>query len=161
MKSFAITMLLVIAILLVWAAVVWQIAGVPNSSAPVPVGKLGGAEVKPTAVAAVEATGRVVPIPPTRPVATHASRSRYGGVFILNATAYTWTGHRTASGLWPRRGLAASNLFPLGTVLDVEGFGRVVVEDRIGCCSQLDIFFPTERECVRFGRRQLQVEVVR
>lgn len=106
-------------------------------------------------------TGGRAGIPqPSAPVASHASRHRNGGEFILETTAYTWTGHRTASGVWPRVGMAASNLFPLGTLLDVEGVGRVVVEDRTGGV-QLDIYMASERECVEFGRRRLHVQVVR
>lgn len=115
-------------------------------------------------VAAPVATGRARPgTPSARPVATptHASRTRHGGEFILDTTAYTWTGNRTASGIWPRPGVAASNMFPLGTRLLVEGIGEVIVEDRIGWGSQLDIYMRTEHECIQFGRRRLHVTVIR
>jgi 3D (Asp-Asp-Asp) domain-containing protein len=82
----------------------------------------------------------------------------------LDTTAYCETGSRTASGVWPRPGMAASNLFAFGTVLHVPGVGRVVVTDRIGWGSELDIYMGgpgCERRALLFGRRQLLVGVVR
>ena len=65
-----------------------------------------------------------------------------------------------ANGQWPRRGVAASNMFPLGTRLFVRGIGVLTVLDRIGCCSQLDVYLPTEAMCREFGRRQVHVTVL-
>ena len=80
---------------------------------------------------------------------------------LTDTTCYAATGHRTASGKWPRVGMAASNRYPFGTHLRVEGIGVVTVEDRIGWGSSLDLFGPSEAYCRSFGRRHLRVEVVR
>jgi 3D (Asp-Asp-Asp) domain-containing protein len=157
--------LIALVILVVW---VWLVSHLtPSNSDARTRGEGVRASAQPVAVPLTRlpvatGTGGRTGIPqPSAPVASHASRHRNGGEFILETTAYTWTGNRTASGIWPRKGIAASDLFPLGTLLDIEGVGRVVVEDRVGCCTQLDIYLPTERECIEFGRRRLHVEVVR
>lgn len=80
---------------------------------------------------------------------------------LLDVTSYCETGNRTASGVWPRYGMAASNLFPFGTRLRVPGWPVVVtITDRIGWGSQLDLFSPSCRGAVQWGRRSLLVEVL-
>lgn len=112
-----------------------------------------------------EASPWMPPVP--RASTREASRSRAvvrhaaGGVGgLTDTTCYTETGSRTASGLWPEPGMAASNRYPFGTRLRVESVGVVVVQDRIGAHSSLDLFFASRAECLRFGRQQLRVEVL-
>ncbi len=83
-----------------------------------------------------------------------------GGAALLEVTCYTHTGNRTASGAWPRVGMAAGNRWPFGTRLHVEGIGEVTITDRIGHGSELDLFRDTRTECIRFGRQRLLVRVV-
>lgn len=97
------------------------------------------------------------PVP--RPAASSASRSRSGSVRRLEVTCYLATGHRTASGVWPREGMAASNLFRFGTRVVVPGLGEVVVTDRVGWGSDLDVFMDSRSRCLSFGRRRLEVVV--
>lgn len=84
---------------------------------------------------------------------------------VLEVTAYCWTGSRTASGVWPERGMAAGNDWEFGTRLRVEGFGEVTITDRYGYGTQLDLFLGhydgCEHDALVFGRRHLHVEVVR
>ena len=79
------------------------------------------------------------------------------GSTIASVTAYGPTGRATASGKAPARGMAASNTLPFGTVVSTSAGFSVVIEDRIGCCSDLDIFMPTEAEARRFGRQTLRI----
>jgi LysM repeat protein len=79
------------------------------------------------------------------------------GQVQASVTAYAPTGRRTASGKVPAVGMAASNTLPFGTVVRTSSGLSVVIEDRIGCCSDLDIFLPTTAEARRFGRQQLTV----
>lgn len=76
-------------------------------------------------------------------------------------TAYTHTGYRTASGLWPEYGMVASNLWPLGTRVEIEGLGIFTVQDRVGGGTDVDVFLETRAECMRFGRKHLRVRVVK
>lgn len=69
-------------------------------------------------------------------------------------TGYTYTGNPCASGTMPYVGCCASNYFDIGTVLYVEGWGYLTVEDRTGVSSDvIDIFFDTYDECINFGRQ--------
>ena len=93
-----------------------------------------------------------------KPLATvHPIRSHSWDV-----TAYCETGSKTASGVWPRRGMAAtlSRRIPFGTRLRVPGIGLVTVTDRIGHGSDLDIYLGgsgCEQLARNFGRRHLTV----
>ena len=82
----------------------------------------------------------------------------------FEATAYTWTGYRTATGTWPSRGTVAVDpeVIPLGTKLYIEGYGEAVAEDTGGLVKGniIDLYFPTESECWEFGRRQVEVRVM-
>ena len=79
------------------------------------------------------------------------------GRMTATVTAYAPTGRRTASGKVPQPGMAASNTLPFGTVVRTSAGFSVVVEDRIGCCSDLDIFLPTATEARRFGRQRMTI----
>ncbi len=82
----------------------------------------------------------------------------------FEATAYTWTGYRTATGTWPAIGTVAVDpkTIPLGSRLYVEGYGEAVAEDTGGLVKGniIDLYFPTESECWEFGRRQVEVRII-
>ena len=75
----------------------------------------------------------------------------------------------TASGTHAHVGTVACNWLPFGTRLRIKGMGVYVVEDR-GAKSQfgsknnhkhrLDIWMPTHKQALVFGRRNVQVEVL-
>lgn len=94
----------------------------------------------------------------------HRTRAHPRRVISLSVTAYCQDNHRTASGVWPRRGMAAGNRWPFGTRLRVPGWGVVTITDRIGWGSDLDLFAGTDAGCdrraVTWGRRQLRVAVL-
>lgn len=83
---------------------------------------------------------------------------------IFEATAYTWTGNRTASGTWPAVGTVAVDpkVIPLGSRLYIEGYGEAVAEDTGGLVKGniIDIYLPTEDQCRQWGRRQVEVRVL-
>jgi len=102
---------------------------------------------------------------------SRASRSRSAvaserlGAFsggLHDITMYCATGNRTASGLWPKRGMVAtlSRSIPFGTRISIEGVGIFVVEDRIGRGSEFDIFTPDCSEAPRFGRQHRRVTIL-
>ena len=76
-------------------------------------------------------------------------------------TAYTHTGNLTASGEYPVAGrTVASNDFPIGTRLRING-NIYIVEDRGGMGSGvIDLFMDSEQECIEWGRRVMEVEVL-
>ena len=85
-------------------------------------------------------------------------------VMVMEATAYTWTGQRTASGTWPAVGTVATDteVIPLGTKIWVEGYGEAVALDTGGAVKGniIDIYLPTEDQCLQWGRRQVEVRVI-
>jgi 3D (Asp-Asp-Asp) domain-containing protein len=85
-------------------------------------------------------------------------------ILTMEATAYTWTGNRTASGTWPTVGTVAVDpkVIPLGSRLYVEGYGEAVAEDTGGLVKGniIDVYLPTEDECWQWGRRMVEVRVI-
>lgn len=84
--------------------------------------------------------------------------------FQGEATAYTYTGYCTASGLAPRVGLVAVDptVIPLGSMLYIEGYGYAVAADTGGAIKGriIDVFFDTLRECINWGRRSVEIYVL-
>lgn len=85
--------------------------------------------------------------------------SEVGG-FIL--TAYEWTGNPCANGNYPTVGrTCASNYYPLGTRLWIEGIGERVVEDTGGMgMNVVDIYMGDEETCIQFGVQEAQITVI-
>lgn len=83
----------------------------------------------------------------------------------MMASAYTYTGHRTATGTTPRVGVAAvdPSVIPLGTRIYVEGYGFATAEDTGGAIKgdEIDLFFNTAQESRYFGRRQVTVYILK
>ena len=84
---------------------------------------------------------------------------------IFEATAYTWTGCRTATGVWPSRGTIATDprVIPLGTELYIEGYGPAVAADTGGAIQgqRIDLYMDTKHECLQWGRRKVEVQIRR
>lgn len=86
----------------------------------------------------------------------------------MRATAYSQHG-RTASGLKTRRGMIAADprVLPLGSKVRIKNAGRYsgvyTVRDTGGRIRgrRIDIYTPSRRAARRFGRRTVQVEVLR
>lgn len=71
----------------------------------------------------------------------------------------------TASGTKAHRGTIAADpkLFKFGTVLEVPGYGRGVVED-VGSAikeKHIDLWFPTHEAALKWGRKRLKVKVLK
>ena len=84
---------------------------------------------------------------------------------IFEATAYTWTGCRTATGIWPSRGTIATDprVIPTGSKLWVEGYGEAVAADTGGAIKgqRIDLYMDTKHECLQWGRRKVEVQIRR
>lgn len=87
------------------------------------------------------------------------SWSDVGGVLL---TAYEWTGHPCANGNWPTPGYTvASNDYPLGTRIYIEGLGEFVVEDTGGMGSGvIDIYMGDVETCYQFGVQHGNIRVI-
>jgi len=92
-----------------------------------------------------------------------------GSEFTVESTAYASSPYQTdstpcvtAAGTRVRPGVVASNFFPLGTLLSING-QKYVVEDRMNSRyddSYLDIWLTSTEEALNFGRRKLEVTVI-
>lgn len=92
------------------------------------------------------------------------SKLRVSRDFVVEATAYTYTGDNTATGVPPREGLIAVDpkIIPLGSRVYVEGYGYAVAADTGGDIkgNRVDVFFPSLRQCLDWGRRPARVFVL-
>lgn len=89
------------------------------------------------------------------------SMPKVSSVHTMEATYYTHTGNPCANGNMPTAGYTcASNYFPLGTKLRIDG-NIYAVEDTGGMCwDVIDIFVDTEHEAIQRGRHPITVEVI-
>lgn len=85
----------------------------------------------------------------------------------FTATAYTATGHLTASGTVPHDGVVAADpsVLPLGSRIRVHSAGQsreYVVRDTGGKIRgrRIDIYMPARQQAKRFGKRSVKVEVI-
>lgn len=90
----------------------------------------------------------------------------------VQATAYTYTGNNCASGMAPQPGCVAvnTNIFPFGTKFYIKSsdgqyiYGYAVAADTGGFLdsrpTNFDLFFETEEQCKKFGRRNIEVYVL-
>lgn len=89
---------------------------------------------------------------------------RGGRAIKFEATAYTYTGYRTAIGATTRRGIIAVDprVIPLGTRLYVEGYGHGVAADTGGAIKgrRIDVFLESEAEARKWGRRNVDVYIL-
>lgn len=85
-------------------------------------------------------------------------------VLTMNATAYTHTGNRTATGTYPARGTIAvdPNVIPLGTKVFVEGYGNAVAADTGGVIKGniIDVFLDSKGACRQWGRKTVKVHIL-
>jgi len=122
---------------------------------------VAAAEVKlPPAPVVIESE----PGPPPPPALKNAEALVAAQMFT--ATAYALRG-RTSSGLMVARGLIAADgrVLPLGTHVRLEAgaySGEYVVADRGGAVRgrKIDIWMPSAREALRFGRRAVKLTIL-
>ncbi len=92
------------------------------------------------------------------------STLNYSKKITMNASAYTATGSKTASGRVAQVGVVAvdTKVLPFGTKLYIEGYGYAVAGDTGGAIkgNKIDLFYNTNAECLNFGRRNVDVYVL-
>lgn len=83
---------------------------------------------------------------------------------IFEATAYSM-GEITKSGLPVDAGIVATDpaVIPLGSVVWVEGYGYAYCADTGGKIKgkRIDVYMASETEALKWGRRQVEVRVIR
>lgn len=90
---------------------------------------------------------------------------RFTQVYTMEATAYTYTGSNTATGIPPRPGVAAvdPSVIPMGARLYVEGYGHALACDKGSKIkgNRIDVFFPSRAEALAWGVRYVKVYVLK
>jgi 3D (Asp-Asp-Asp) domain-containing protein len=86
---------------------------------------------------------------------------RYLKEFVMESTAYSYTGNNTYTGIPPRRGIVAvdPSVIPLGSRLYVEGYGFCRAMD-IGSKikgNRIDVFMETRSGALNWGRKNVKV----
>jgi len=83
---------------------------------------------------------------------------------IVQSTAYTHTGYMTFTETWPKFGTIAVDpkVIPLGSIIEVPGYGIGVAEDTGGLIKGdiIDVFMETEKEAITWGRRLVKIRVI-
>lgn len=81
------------------------------------------------------------------------------------ATAYTYTGHRTATGARTRRGIVAVDprVIPLGSRLYIPGYGYAIAADTGGAIKGkiVDVFLESTEAAQKWGRRHVNIYILR
>ncbi|KJR47186.1 Cell wall-binding protein [Desulfosporosinus sp. I2] len=84
--------------------------------------------------------------------------------FNVEATAYTYTGSNTATGVPPREGLIAVDpkIIAMGSKVYVEGYGYAIAADTGGAIlgNRIDVFFGTLRQCIDWGRKPVRIHIL-
>jgi len=82
----------------------------------------------------------------------------------MQASAYTYTGFRTATGLNPEVGMVAvdPSVIPLGSRLYIEGYGYARAADTGGAVkgNKIDLFMEQRSQCLNWGRKTVKVYIL-
>lgn len=107
---------------------------------------------------------------PSQPTAPSTSTSSGGRVMTMESTAYSYSeagaSYFTASGTDLRANPMAiavdPSVIPLGTLVEVQGYGVALALDTGGAIKGniIDVHFPTRNQCMAWGRRMVQVRIL-
>jgi len=93
------------------------------------------------------------------------AKMNIGLTLNVESTAYTYTGNKTVTGVEPREGLIAVDpkVIAMGSKVYVEGYGYAIAADTGGAIlgNRIDVFFPTLRQCIDWGRKSVHVYVLK
>jgi len=69
----------------------------------------------------------------------------------------------TASGVYAKHGTVAADtgVFPMGTVMEIPGYGRAIVQDRGSAIkgNHIDLFFEKHKQALKWGKQTKTVTV--
>ena len=129
---------------------------------------------KQSAVVTSDAVKTISTLTPAAPIALDANGVpvNYKSVKTVQATAYTYTGHRCSTGVSPQPGYIAVNprIIPYGTKMYIRSsdgsfiYGYAVAADTGGFINSrptnVDLFFSTSSACRAFGRRNVEIYIL-
>ena len=96
--------------------------------------------------------------------ASDGSSFAYTKTMSVQATAYTATGNRTATGTWPNEGTIAvdPSVIPLGSTVYIPGYGYARAEDTGGAIKGkiIDLYYDSKSECINWGRRNITIYIL-
>jgi len=112
----------------------------------------------------------IKPLPEVIAVGTRQMVQRAGKnldiakTLIMKSTAYSHTGNKTYTGVWPQKGSVAVDpkVIPLGSKLYIDSYGFAVAQD-IGSAikgDKIDLFMDSQSEAQRWGRRTVRVYIL-
>ncbi|NLF44859.1 MAG: DUF348 domain-containing protein [Syntrophomonadaceae bacterium] len=111
-----------------------------------------------------EPVNRVIAMGNITNVSRSGSSLNFREARYMVASAYTYTGNRTATGQQPAVGLVAVDprVIPLGTSLYIEGYGYAKAADTGGSIrgDRLDLFMEDRTQCLNWGRRTVKVYIL-
>jgi len=111
-----------------------------------------------------EPENRIVAMGTITSVSRGGQRLNFKQALYMEASAYTYTGRRTATGKQPAVGIVAvdPSVIPLGSRLYVEGYGYAQAEDVGGAVkgNKIDLFMEEYQQCVNWGRRTVKVYIL-
>lgn len=97
-------------------------------------------------------------------VSRGGERLNFKEVRYMQASAYTYTGYRTATGKNPEVGMVAvdPSVIPMGTRLYIEGYGYGHAADTGGSIKgdKVDLFMEERSQCLSWGRRTVKVYIL-
>lgn len=111
-------------------------------------------------------------VTPSQPTTSKpaTSTSNGGRVMTMESTAYSYSeagaSYFTASGTDLRANPMAiavdPSVIPLGTLVEVQGYGVALALDTGGAIKGniIDVHFPTRNQCIAWGRRMVQVRIL-
>lgn len=109
----------------------------------------------------VQPKNKVVAMGSITSVSRGGERLNFREVRYMQASAYTYTGFRTATGRNPEVGMVAvdPSVIPMGTRLYIEGYGYGHAADTGGAIkgNRIDLFMEEHSQCVNWGRRTVKV----
>ncbi len=111
-----------------------------------------------------EPTDAVVQVGTGQTVSRGGETIRFREAMDVIATAYTYTGYNTATGVSPAYGVVAVDprVIPLGTRMYVEGYGHATALDTGGAIkgNRIDVFLESAAEASRWGVRTVRIYLV-
>jgi 3D (Asp-Asp-Asp) domain-containing protein len=109
----------------------------------------------------VQPVNKVVAMGNITSVSRGGQRLDFREALYMQATAYTYTGSRTATGQNPAVGMVAVDptVIPLGTKMYIEGYGYAWAADTGGAVkgNVIDVFLEENSQCVKWGRKTVKV----